>query len=84
MTPKEGGSADTVPDTSLHRSRLLLPSDMNGPPFFLKLLGAEPQPLLRLYPAGYPCQDLIGFFMAHTYGTYDRRKKEAPQPRTTH
>jgi DNA-binding FrmR family transcriptional regulator len=26
----------------------------------------KPRPLLRLYPAGYPCQDPIGFFMAHT------------------
>jgi hypothetical protein len=30
---EDGGSADSVPDTSSHRMKLL-PSDMNGPPFF--------------------------------------------------
>jgi hypothetical protein len=31
---EDGGSANSVPDTSSHRWGLLLPSDMNGPPFF--------------------------------------------------
>jgi len=30
---EDGGSADSVPDTSSRRMKLL-PSDMNGPPFF--------------------------------------------------
>ena len=41
---EDGGSADSVPDTSSHRCRLLLPSDMNGPPFFRNCRAANGNP----------------------------------------
>jgi DNA-binding FrmR family transcriptional regulator len=40
--------------------------------FLLKLLDGESKSLLRLYPAGYACQGLIGVFMAHT--TEEKKK----------
>jgi hypothetical protein len=48
---EEGGSADSVPDTSSHRCRLLLPSDIYGPPFF-EIVGSVLLPLVDNIPAG--------------------------------
>lgn len=74
---EDGGSADSVPEISSHRCRLLPPSDMNGPPFFRNVLGAaNRRPLIRIYPAGYACQGSIpGFFPRFLWRTPQRKRR---------
>src|SRR5580658_7761481 len=70
---EDGGSADSVPDTSSHRCRLLLPSGMNGPPFFRNFRAAKRNPWSGYTRWGILVKIRIEvFFMAHT--TEEKKK----------
>ena len=75
---EDGGSADSVPDTSSHRCRLLLPSDMNGPPFFWNCWADRTATLDQGIPAGVSLSRSDSRFF---HGTHDRREKETAQSR---